>query len=657
MPTSDKLVPIQLRKRLQRARPKGSRWYGYLGKQDGTVEVSEKPGFYYVRIPKGASGTFQVGEFRGNAAPIMGMPVSIEEDPITGERYITGVDTIAYDAAGGEPGGAGWGEVPHHAVTHQLGGDDILELRPIQIVDCRTEPSGTAQHVTVREGWYNVGSTVLLLSAQVDVDLSGSWPASGAKWVWITVDSVGAVTVVDDGDTTWATMVYPTSGDFVSAIVVMRYGHPYIAIGDIVDMRFIHNSSKIPSPTLRGQMLRADASLLWEVFAKGTQYQVLTGGATDPTWGAVDLSQATAITNHLLLANAPTFALPRILDTSGVWSEYATVQDALDAVDNGETIFIPQGTWEEELTSPDKAFAMVGVGDRRQVILKNPNTATEVFTLPLGTTPVVYMQNITIQLSDPAGAGTGLNAEAGGTICHYVRFYIDDIGEQDKVAATSPSGSEFWNCEFYADDQPGAATATALDIGSGVSAYLYGGKQDGYFDYSFGGSGTAFLSGHAYDAPTNGSGVSSIQGDRLHIIDEYADTPMVAGDKIVFWDASETGTEPHKSRDFDVAISDVMASIRHPVTRITSGDSPYSADIDADEVIYCDTDGGDIEVDLPAGDDGKCFTIINCGSSGNDVMLDPNGSEQIYGSGAGTAITLYDSEVVDLHFESTEGWW
>ena len=92
------------------------------------------------------------------------------------------------------------------------------------------------------------------------------------------------------------------------------------------------------------------------------------------------------------------------------------------------------------------------------------------------------------------------------------------------------------------------------------------------------------------------------------------------------------------------------------VTRIDDTDSPYAM-LSTDLVIFCDTDGGAIEVDLEAGIDGRHCKLINCGSSGNDLTVDPNGTEELYGEGAGVASTLDDGEVIDIHFDSTEGWY
>ncbi|MCP4988362.1 MAG: hypothetical protein GY928_20620 [Colwellia sp.] len=89
-------------------------------------------------------------------------------------------------------------------------------------------------------------------------------------------------------------------------------------------------------------------------------------------------------------------------------------------------------------------------------------------------------------------------------------------------------------------------------------------------------------------------------------------------------------------------------------TRITS--TPYTA-LATDDIIYCDTDSAAITVNLPAGVNGTHYKIINCGNSGNDLTVDPNGTEQLYGAGAGVASTVSDGEVINIHYEATEGWW
>ena len=80
--------------------------------------------------------------------------------------------------------------------------------------------------------------------------------------------------------------------------------------------------------------------------------------------------------------------------------------------------------------------------------------------------------------------------------------------------------------------------------------------------------------------------------------------------------------------------------------------------LDADDhIVYCDTDGAAWTLTLPAGVNGTHYKIINCGSSGNDLTVDPDGTEQIWGNGAGTAFVMIDGDILNIHFETTEHWW
>lgn len=78
----------------------------------------------------------------------------------------------------------------------------------------------------------------------------------------------------------------------------------------------------------------------------------------------------------------------------------------------------------------------------------------------------------------------------------------------------------------------------------------------------------------------------------------------------------------------------------HNWKSIATGDSPY-AQADRDETITADTSGGNIEIDLlaVAGRGGRRVRIYRPSAS-NTLTLDPNGTEQIDGAGAGTAVTL-----------------
>lgn len=101
---------------------------------------------------------------------------------------------------------------------------------------------------------------------------------------------------------------------------------------------------------------------------------------------------------------------------------------------------------------------------------------------------------------------------------------------------------------------------------------------------------------------------------------------------------------------FSVPIEDSVS------TRITPTNSPYTV-LKTDFALFVDTDSGAVTVNLLAGTEGMHYKIINCGSSGNDVTVDPNGSEEISGGGAGVATVLTDGDKINIHYEKTEGWW
>jgi len=99
---------------------------------------------------------------------------------------------------------------------------------------------------------------------------------------------------------------------------------------------------------------------------------------------------------------------------------------------------------------------------------------------------------------------------------------------------------------------------------------------------------------------------------------------------------------------------DTMTGTLTTVGRVcatTRKTTTYTATED-DNVIYCDTDGGAWTLTLPAGIEGTHYKIINCGS--NALTVDGDGSETIWGV---TTATLNTGDIINLHFNATEGWW
>jgi hypothetical protein len=91
-----------------------------------------------------------------------------------------------------------------------------------------------------------------------------------------------------------------------------------------------------------------------------------------------------------------------------------------------------------------------------------------------------------------------------------------------------------------------------------------------------------------------------------------------------------------------------------PVSRVDVGDSPYTP-LSIVRTIFADTDGGDVTVLLLPGADGLDLRIVNTGTSGNDVIVTPNGAELLLGVAASQ--TLTDGQQIHISYETTEGWW
>jgi len=100
------------------------------------------------------------------------------------------------------------------------------------------------------------------------------------------------------------------------------------------------------------------------------------------------------------------------------------------------------------------------------------------------------------------------------------------------------------------------------------------------------------------------------------------------------------------------AVQDLLGSAAVDTVRITSADSPYTI-TDMGINLVCNTSGGAITVNYPAGEQGILIRVANVSSSGNSVTVDGNGAEKI--RGAATQV-ITDGQVLECRFDSTEGW-
>lgn len=99
----------------------------------------------------------------------------------------------------------------------------------------------------------------------------------------------------------------------------------------------------------------------------------------------------------------------------------------------------------------------------------------------------------------------------------------------------------------------------------------------------------------------------------------------------------------------------VMVSNTVRELTITNTSASTYAQTTNDDVIVCDTSSNAVEVDLLAVASARntILTIVRNGA--NDVTVDPNGSEEINGGGAGVVFTLSaDRDVIRIVHNGTE---
>lgn len=88
--------------------------------------------------------------------------------------------------------------------------------------------------------------------------------------------------------------------------------------------------------------------------------------------------------------------------------------------------------------------------------------------------------------------------------------------------------------------------------------------------------------------------------------------------------------------------------------------SPYTI-LPSDDDIFVDTDAGDVTVTLPSIsvfdgiDGGKKYRVVNVGTSGNAVLLNPDGSDLLIGENSDFG--LMDGEALIVTGEETKGWY
>lgn len=97
----------------------------------------------------------------------------------------------------------------------------------------------------------------------------------------------------------------------------------------------------------------------------------------------------------------------------------------------------------------------------------------------------------------------------------------------------------------------------------------------------------------------------------------------------------------------------VYVTSPYTITKVRTTAATYTM-LGGEDEIFANTDSNAVTVNLIAGYDSKKVRIVNTGTSGNDVTVTPNGSENLLG--ANSSFTLADSESLIIVYDGVDGW-
>lgn len=86
------------------------------------------------------------------------------------------------------------------------------------------------------------------------------------------------------------------------------------------------------------------------------------------------------------------------------------------------------------------------------------------------------------------------------------------------------------------------------------------------------------------------------------------------------------------------------------ITRVTSNTTIATTDYQW----HGNTDAGGITITLPVGVQGQEYKVVNTGTSGNTLVIAPNGIEKLLGENS--SFDLVDKEALIVAFDSNDGW-
>src|SRR5262249_13897789 len=191
---------------------------------------------------------------------------------------------------------------------------------------------------------------------------------------------------------------------------------------------------------------------------------------------------------------------------------FATIQDAVNAAHNGDTILVAPGTYSEQVLINGKTLTLQAEDG---VTLKAPPTLSTSFTLPAGSTA-----------TPNKFALIGVENGGDGTIAN---FHIDGLGQGDQANGGDYAGVYFWNSDGKVLDSTitgirnggPSGTLDGIQHGNGIVGFVTDGSSHtvevGNTDVSdFQKTGMVFngdgLTANAHDNTVTGAGDTTVIG-------------------------------------------------------------------------------------------------------------------------------------------------
>jgi hypothetical protein len=357
----------------------------------GSAEVSDEPGYVYVRIDRGdGTNSGDVTKARARIRPVAGWPVIMGETRERPWEYtVLAVDDVQMgDGIDGEPA------LEHHHEMHEWGnadgGDDITYIRHRQIADCRVYASSPASMtVNITDGTYLINRKPYYYGSGSQ-DLSGYVPGAGWLWVVIALDEDETVQVVEG-----ETKPYVTLDDVPSVptnyyqLAAIRLKSTTTSITDwpdeicIVDLRYGQGSGlggdddhfKLAD----GQLPAAETTL--HTADGNTRVDVIRLHNTHTTALACTIKMNDRIVCKINLASGRTYTdtAPRTLTDGDILEGLADTADKVDYYIGGVEDVQGERLTDGRLGSAEATLYTVAAGKRiriESITFHNTHTAT-----------------------------------------------------------------------------------------------------------------------------------------------------------------------------------------------------------------------------------------------------------------------------------------